>query len=426
MSIALPRPIGQRYAFVVVGVVFLSLLAAAGLRATPGVLMVPLERAFGWDRGTISTAAATGIFLYGLVGPFAAAIMQRFGIKRTLMGALALMSLSTASSYFMTQSWQLVLIWGVFSGLASGCVTPVLGAAVVNRWFITNRGLMMGLLTASTATGTLIFLPGLAAIAEYEGWQYVVLTIALVMALLIPLVIWLLPEQPADLGLTPFGAPEGYTAPAAAPKRNPVATAIDGLVQSVRRKDFWLLAGTFFVCGFTTNGLVGTHMISLCSDHGMPEVQAAGLLAMMGVFDLIGTTASGWLTDRFDPRKLLFMYYGLRGLSLIYLPFADFSFYGLSIFAIFYGLDWIATVPPTLRLTNECFGDQRAPVVFGWILASHQIGAASATFFAGMMRTIEGRYLEAFVIAGATGLVAAGMALFVGQNATGLRPSPAA
>jgi predicted MFS family arabinose efflux permease len=369
--------------------------------------MVPLERAFGWDRGTISTAAATGIFLYGLVGPFAAAIMQRFGIKRTLMGAL-------------------VLIWGVFSGLASGCVTPVLGAAVVNRWFITNRGLMMGLLTASTATGTLIFLPGLAAIAEYEGWQYVVLTIALVMALLIPLVIWLLPEQPADLGLVPFGAPEGYAAPAAAPKRNPVAAAIDGLVQSVGRKDFWLLAGTFFVCGFTTNGLVGTHMISLCSDHGMPEVQAAGLLAMMGVFDLIGTTASGWLTDRYDPRKLLFMYYGLRGLSLIYLPFADFSFYGLSIFAIFYGLDWIATVPPTLRLTNECFGDQEAPIMFGWILAAHQIGAASATFFAGMMRTIEGRYLEAFVIAGATGLVAAGMALFVGQNETGLHPSPAA
>ena len=421
MTIALPRPFGQRYAFVVVGVVFLSLLATAGLRATPGVLIVPLEDAFGWTRAMISSSAAAGIFLYGMVGPFAAAVMQRFGIKRTLIGALALMSLATGSSYFMTQPWQLVLSWGVFSGLGSGCVTAVLGAAVVNRWFLTNRGLVMGLLTASTATGTLIFLPGLAAIAEFGGWQYVVLTIALCMALLIPFVLWLLPEQPADIGLTPFGAPEGYVAPAAAAKRNPVTAALEGLMRAMQRRDFWLLAGTFFVCGFTTNGLVGTHMISLCSDHGMPEVQAASLLAMMGLFDLIGTTASGWLTDRFDPRKLLFMYYGLRGLSLIYLPYADFSFYGLSIFAVFYGLDWIATVPPTLRLTNESFGDQEAPVVFGWILASHQIGAASATFFAGMMRTIEGRYLEAFVIAGATGLIAAGMALFVGRGAK-LRP----
>ncbi|HWA46059.1 MAG TPA: MFS transporter [Hypericibacter adhaerens] len=415
MSIALPRPFGQRYAFIVVGVIFLSLLASAGLRAAPGVLMVPLEGAFGWSRATISSSAALGIFLYGMVGPFAAAIMQRFGIKRTLMGALALMSVSTASSYFMTEPWQLVLSWGVFSGLGSGCVTAVMGAAIVNRWFITNRGLVMGLLTASTATGTLIFLPGLAAIAEYSGWQYVVLTIALCLAALIPVVLWLLPEKPADIGLTPYGAPPGHVVPSL-PKRNVVEAAIGGLVRGLGDKNFWLLAGTFFVCGFTTNGLVGTHMISLCSDHGMPEVQAASLLAMMGVFDLIGTTASGWLTDRFDPRKLLFMYYGLRGLSLIYLPYADFSFYGLSIFAIFYGLDWIATVPPTLRLTNECFGDQEAPVMFGWILAAHQIGAASATFFAGMMRTIEGRYLEAFVIAGTTGLIAAGMALFVGRS----------
>jgi MFS family permease len=417
MTIAVPRAFAPRYAFVVVAVIFLSLLATAGLRATPGVLFVPLEQAFGWNRATVSSSAAAGIFLYGMVGPFAAAVMQRFGIKRTLIGALILMSLSTGSSYFMTEPWQLVLSWGFFSGLGSGCVTAVMGAAIVNRWFVTNRGLVMGLLTASTATGTLIFLPGLAAIAEYAGWQYVVLTIALCMALLIPLVTWLLPERPADVGQLPYGAPPGYVVPEM-PKRDVIGAALGGLVRGLARRDFWLLAGTFFVCGFTTNGLVGTHMISLCSDHGMPEVQAASLLAVMGVFDLIGTTASGWLTDRFDPRKLLFMYYGLRGLSLIYLPYADFSFYGLSIFAIFYGLDWIATVPPTLRLTNECFGDQEAPIMFGWILAAHQIGAASATFFAGMMRTVEGRYLEAFVIAGATGLVAAGLALFVGRGAT--------
>jgi MFS family permease len=421
MTIARRRPFGQNYAFVVVGVVFCSLLVAAGVRATPGVLILPLESAFGWTRDVVSLSAALGIFLYGLVGPFAAALMQGFGVRRTLASALALMSVAALLSSFMTQSWQLIATWGVLSGLGSGCVAIVLGATVVNRWFVTNRGLVMGMLTASTATGTLVFLPGLAAIAEGGGWRPVVLTVGVATALLIPVALWLLPERPSSIGLVPYGADPHAPAAPEPPRRNPIATALGVLYQATGKRDFWLLFATFFVCGFTTNGLIGTHLIALCGDHGIPEVQAASLLAAMGIFDLIGTTASGWLTDRVDSRKLLFAYYGVRGLALIYLPFSDFTLYGLSIFAVFYGLDWIATVPPTLRLATAAFGDRDAPVVFGWVVTGHQIGAASAAFLAGYLRTVQGNYVDALIIAGATGVIAAFLALMIGR----VKPRPA-
>ncbi|PWR22140.1 MFS transporter [Zavarzinia compransoris] len=415
MKIVRPRPFGQKYAFVVVGVVFLALLVSAGQRSAPGVLIRPLEEAFGWSRETVSLSAAIGIFLYGMVGPFAATLMVSLGIRRVVLGALVLMTAATGLSYFMAEAWQLILTWGVFSGLGSGCIAIVLGATVVNRWFATNRGLMMGLLTASAATGTLLFLPALAALADAFGWPSVVLTVAAASALMIPLVWWLLPESPAAIGQLPYGAAE---APAAAPPRagNMIVATFATLGRGMRTKAFWYLFATFFICGFTTNGLVGTHLIALCGDQGIPEVQAAGLLAAMGLFDLIGTTLSGWLTDRFDPRKLLFVYYGIRGLSLIFLIHSDFDLFSLALFSIFFGLDWIATVPPTARLANEHFGDRDAPVLFGWIAAGHQMGAASAAFFAGYMRTVQGNYLDAFVIAGATGLVAALLSVMMARR----------
>src|SRR3954468_5194524 len=408
---------GRHYALAVVAIIFVALLAAAGLRSTPGVLMVPWEQAFGWARKPISLPAACGIFLFGLTGPFAAAAMQRFGIRATVIAALALMGLSSTASLFMTHSWQLVLSWGVFSGIGSGCITNVLSATIVNRWFVTNRGLVMGLFAASTSTGTLIFIPGLSAIAASSGWKPVVLCVAIAMTALIPLVYFLLPESPSELGLQPFGADADH--PVEVRERaNPLKAAFGALGEGIRSRDFWLLSITFFVCGFTTNGLVGTHMIALCHDHGMEAVAAGGLLALMGLFDLVGTTASGWLTDRVDPRKLLFAYYGLRGLSLIYLPFADFSFFGLSLFAVFYGLDWIATVPPTLAIANKAFGIKKAPILFGWISASHQIGAASAAFFAGASRTGTGSYLQSFVVAGFVAVVAAFLALMISTKGT--------
>jgi len=401
------RPFGRNYAFVAAAVVFLALLAAAGLRAAPGVLILPLEKAFGWDRGTISLAAAIGIFLYGLTGPFAAALMQSFGVRRTVTLALVLMAVSTGLSTLMSASWQFVATWGVLAGVGSGSVAMVMGATVVNRWFVERRGLMMGLLSAATATGTLIFLPGFAWLADSFGWQAVAITVALVTGLLAPLVWFLLPERPADIGHVPYGAGDDYVPPKGVSGANALAGAFGALGRAAKTRTFWLLFGGFFICGLTTNGLVGTHMIAFCGDMGMPIVQAAGLLALMGVFDLVGTTGSGWLTDRYDPRKLLFIYYAVRGISLMLLPWTQFDIVSLSIFAVFYGLDWIATVPPTVKLSVEAFGENDGPIVFGWIAAGHQLGAASAALGAGVWRASQGRYLEAFVLAGATALIAA-------------------
>jgi len=425
MTLALRRYLGQNYVFIVVAVIFFALLVSAGLRATPGVLILPLEAAFGWRRSAISLAAAIGIFLYGLVGPFAAAVMQRFGIRRTVLSALSLMSIASAASAYMSAPWHLVLLWGVLSGVGTGCVASVLGATIVNRWFVTHRGVVMGLMTASAATGTLIFLPGLATIAQHYGWRSVVLTVALCAAVLIPLVWWWLPERPRDLGLTRYGAAPGTPEEEDYSGGNPFTSALAALGKAIRRRDFWYLFATFFICGFTTNGLIGTHLIALCGDHGIAEVRAAGLLAVMGVFDLVGTTASGWLTDRYDPRRLLFLYYSVRGLALVYLPFSNFSLSSLSIFAVFYGLDWIATVPPTLRLTTEVFGEANAAVIFGWILAGHQLGAACAAFLAGYLRTVQGDYVVAFVLAGSTGIIAAAIALLITYQPRLLRePAP--
>ncbi|MDQ0462501.1 sugar phosphate permease [Caulobacter ginsengisoli] len=417
------RPFGQNYAFVVAGGIFLALLVTAGLRAAPGVMMVPLEQAFGWSRASISFAAGLGIFLYGLTGPFAGALMQSFGVRRTVVCALILMSLSTGLSALMSQPWQFVATWGVLAGIGSGSVAMVMGATVVNRWFVARRGLMLGLLSASTATGTLIFLPAMAAIATGPGWQTLVLTIAVITGVMAPILFFLLPEHPQDIGLVPYGAEPGTPAQPTAKAADTLNNAFGALVRAARKPTFWYLFGAFFVCGLTTNGLVGVHMIAFCADHGLPEVQAAGVLALMGIFDLIGTTASGWLTDRYDPRKLLFVYYALRGLSLIALPFLDFDVLSLTMFAVFYGLDWIATVPPTVKLATEAFGERDGPIVFGWIAAGHQLGAATAAISAGLLRAAEGRYLEAFVIAGLTALAAAAASLLI-QRPASATPAP--
>ena len=400
-----PHPPGH-YAFVVLAVTVLSLLAAAGLRAAPSVLIVPLQAAFGWDRATVSTAAGVGIFLYGLVGPFAAALMQSFGIKRVLLAGLALMAAATFASLFMTQAWQYVLTWGVVSGVGSGAVAGVLGAAVVNRWFARRQGLMMGLLTASTATGSLIFLPLMARLTETGGWRPVVWVVSLALAALIPVVLLVLPERPQDLGIGRYGEPDDTPAPPP-PAGDRAFLALTVLRRAARAPTFWLLFAAFFVCGLTTNGLVGTHLIAYCGDHGIAPVQAAGLLSLMGLFDLVGTTASGWLTDRYDPRKLLFVYYGLRGLSLIALPFLDFGAVSLTAFAVFYGLDWIATVPPTVKLANTHFGEADGPIVYGWVLTGHQVGAAVAAIGAGLIRQVTGAYNAAFLAAGVLGVVIA-------------------
>jgi sugar phosphate permease len=413
---ALARSLDGRihYAWVVVAVTFVLLLTAAGVRATPSVLIVPLEEAFGWSRATISFAVAINIFLYGLMGPFAAALMQSLGIRRSIFIAMAVVALSVAASTLMTQAWQLMLLWGLMVGMGVGVVAMVLGATIVSRWFSTNRGLAMGILAASTASGQLVFLPLLAMLAGSIGWQAVTIVVAVAAAALIPLAALLLPERPASVGLRPYGATGAEPEPA--PAGNPILVALRVLRRCSSSKDFWLLFGSFFVCGLSTNGLIGTHLIAACIDNGIAEVSAAGLLAMMGIFDIAGTTGSGWLSDRYDNRRLLCMYYGLRGLSLIYLPYSGYSLYGLSLFAVFYGLDWLATVPPTLRLTTDIFGKAEAPIVFGWILTGHQIGAAVAAFGAGYLRTSLETYLQAFVLAGIACVLTAVLVLWIGRN----------
>ncbi|HUC65320.1 MAG TPA: MFS transporter [Stellaceae bacterium] len=423
----LTRWLPQRvhYAWVVAAVIFVTLLAAVGVRATPSVLIVPLEQAFGWSSGTISLAISINIILYGLIGPFAAALMQQLGIRRTVLLALTLLSGSVAASTFMTEPWQLVLSWGLAVGLGSGVVALVLGAMIVNRWFAKHQGLVMGIITASTATGQLVFLPMLAAVAQNHGWRPVVWIAALGAAAMIPLVALLVPESPAAIGLKPYGAAED--AEIAAPVRaNPLTVAFATLGRAAKSTGFWLLFASFFVCGASTNGLIGTHLISYCFDHGIPEVEGAGLLAAMGVFDLIGTTASGWLSDRFDSRWLLFWYYGLRGLSLLYLPYSGFSLYGLSLFAVFYGLDWVATVPPTVRLANELFGRKDAPIIFGWLLAGHQLGAGATALEAGLLRTALGSYLVPVLISGGLCVMTALIVLRIRRGRAGeLEPVPA-
>ncbi|MER9140760.1 MFS transporter [Mesorhizobium sp. M0830] len=421
------RAFGQRYAFVVVGIIFLCLLVAAGLRSAPAVMMLPLENSFGWRRDVISLAAGVGILLYGLTGPFAAALMERIGLRRTLLASLMVMSGSTALSLLMTKPWHLFITWGVFSGIGSGAVASVLGATIVNRWFKTNRGLVMGLMSASSASGMLVFLPMIAALAQSGGWQPVVVAVACPTAALIPLVWLLVPERPASIGMVRYGAEADDVPPAPpASQGNFLAHTFSTLRRAAGTRVFWYLFATFFVCGFTTNGLVGTHLIAFCGDMGIGEVQAAGLLSMMGIFDLIGTTLSGWLTDRYDPRKLLGVYYGIRGLSLIYLPYSGFSATSLIIFAVLYGLDWIATVPPTLRLANEAFGDRSGPIVFGWIVAGHQIGAATAAAFGGTMRELQGNYELAFLIAGMTAIAAACISLLINTSRPAFEPEPRA
>ncbi|HKW70352.1 MAG TPA: MFS transporter [Candidatus Dormibacteraeota bacterium] len=389
-------------------------MAAAGLRATPSVLIVPLQHEFGWNRAVISVAVSINLILFGLTGPFAAALMDRFGLRVVTVAALVTVATGALLTTVMNAPWQLYLLWGVVVGLGTGCMASVLAATVAGRWFVQRRGLVLGALTAAGATGQLIFLPWLGWLAQTVGWRYVSISVAAGALVVVPVVGFFLRNRPADVDLKAYGATEADTAPTNT--GSPIVNAFRGLGIGVRSRDFWLLAGSFFICGASTNGLIGTHLIPASIDHGMAEVTAASMLAVIGVFDVVGTLASGYLTDRFDSRSLLFVYYGLRGLSLLVLPYAFGSpQFGLILFIVFYGLDWVATVPPTVQLARRAFGQQNFAIVYGWIFASHQLGAASIAFAAGAARTFFGDYQLAFMSSGLLCLVAAGLVLRIGR-----------
>jgi len=396
------------YGWVIVGVTLLTTVVTAAAMSTPGVLIVPLQEEFGWNTEQISSALALRLMLFGLFGPFAAAFMNRYGVRAVMVTAVVLISAGFLASMAMNQVWQLVLLWGIVVGVGTGLTAMVLAVTVATRWFNAHRGLVMGIFAASNATGQLVFLPLIARLATDHGWRMALIFVCCMLALAGVVALLFMRDRPSDVGLPLYG--ETAVAPPP-PSGTGLLSALFSpiivLKDAARQPIFWILFGTFFVCGCSTNGLIQTHFVSLCHDYGLAAVTAASVLAMMGIFDFIGTIGSGWLSDRFDPRWLLFWYYGLRGLSLLYLPFTDFTFYGLSLFAVFYGLDWIATVPPTVKITADKFGRDKAGIVFGWVFAGHQIGAASAAFGAGLVRTVYSTYLPAFFVAGALCIIAA-------------------
>lgn len=404
-------------AWIAAAVTFLTLVATAGFRSAPSVLIVPLEAAFGWSRAQISLAVSVNVLLYGFTTPFAAALMERFGIRRVVMTALTVIGSGAAATVFMTEPWHLVLLWGVVVGVGTGSMALVFAASVVNRWFVQRRGLVMGLLTAATASGQLVFLPGLSMLAMNVGWRSVSVTVAAGAFVMVP-VIWLfLRERPADAGRLPYGAAPDWQPPVRS-EVNAARLALQTLRDAAKVRDFWYVAGSFFVCGLSTSGLIGTHFIPAAHDHGMAEVAAAGLLALVGVFDVVGTIFSGWLTDRYDARRLLFFYYLLRGISLFLLPWVLFSTVQPStlVFVVFYGLDWVATVPPTVLLCRRILGPGHATVVYGWVFAAHQVGGSIAALGAALLRVQFGDYALAFYTSGLLCVVTAYFVLQIAKD----------
>jgi MFS family permease len=393
-------------AWLVAGVTFLTLIAAAAFRSTTSVLFLPLEWEFSWTRAQTSGALSLNLLIYGLSAPLAAILMARFGTKRIALIALSFIALGTSLTMWMGQLWQLYLLWGVLVGIGTGCLALVFAASVANRWFTKHRGLITGIFSAAYATGQLVFLPFISALVEHEGWRWGVAVVAIFAVALIPIFAFVFKDRPEDVGTEPFG---GKVEVKSAPAPTTFAASFQALATASKTKAFWVLAATFFVCGWSTNGLIGAHFIPAAHDHGMPNTLAAGLLAVVGIFDFIGTIASGWLTDRFDSAWLLVFYYGLRGLALLTVPFV----LGPTVeppmlfFVVFYGLDWIATVPPTVELCRRHFGLEVSPLIYGWVFASHMIGAAIAAWFAGIIRDMQGDYFIAWITAALLCLLAA-------------------
>ncbi|MGN6549187.1 MAG: MFS transporter [Pararhizobium sp.] len=414
------------YGWFVAAATFLTMLATAAAMGSAGVLIEPLQQEYGWSNAEISSALALRLVLYGLFGPFAAAFMNHFGVRRVVSAALLLIMGGIAVSFLMTELWQMVALWGVIVGIGTGITALVLGATVAARWFTARRGLVIGLMTASNATGQLLFLPLVADLTQHYGWRPALVLVIGVLFVAMLLILLFMRDHPADLGLPAYGETE--VRPVAKPTGGLltlVSSPIAMLREAAQVPVFWVLFATFWVCGFSTNGLIQTHWITMCGDYGVPPVGAASMLAVIGIFDLVGTITSGWLSDRFDNRWLLFWYYGLRGLSLLYLPFTGFSLAALSLFAVFYGLDWVATVPPTVKLAASRFGAEQAGLVFGWIFAGHQLGAASAAFFAGTVRTDLDSYMPAIFTAGTLCLMAAALIISLRRPRVGVAvPQP--
>lgn len=395
------------FSWIILSVTFVSIIAAGSIRSSSGVFIVPFEEQFSWARSSISFAFAVGLFWYGLSGPFMAAFVEKYGLKRMMLISMSMLVVGLAATFVMQTEWQLVLIWGVVIGLGSSLFLTVISPTIANRWFVKKSGLALGILTAATATGQLVLLPILATLVENYSWHAAILLILGIAIVMLVLIMLVMKNYPSEKGIAPYGEEE-IVEPPPFTTGNPFIHALKSLGEGLRSRVFWLLAGSFFICGLSTSGLIGTHFISYCISFGIPVVTAASMLSLMGVFDLVGTTLSGWLSDRFDNRWLLFWYYGLRGLSLLALPvaLASGSYAWLVVFAVFYGLDWIATVPPTVALARQHFGLQKSAMMYGWMVAFPQVGAGIAAYSGGIFYEAFSSYKMAFVLAGGFCLLA--------------------
>ncbi len=427
-------------AWIVAAVAFLALVGAAGFRAAPGVLMVPLQSEFGWSTTVLSAAVSINLVLFGLTAPFAAALMERFGVRVVTSVALVLIGAGSALTVLVNESWQILLTWGLLIGLGTGSMALVFAATIANTWFVKSRGLVIGILTAGSAAGQLVFLPFIAALAQDAGWRQASLLIAAGALAVVPLVLKFLKNSPAEAGVLPYGAEAGTGTPsgpgaagtagpgaagAGEPSRNAAVRALQVLKRASKVRTFWALAAGFAICGATTNGLIGTHFIPSAHDHGMSTTTAAGLLAVVGIFDIVGTIASGWLTDRFNPRILLAVYYQFRGIGLLVLPLLLSATVqpSMIVFVVIYGLDWVATVPPTAAICREVFGADGS-VVFGWVFAAHQLGAAAAALAAGAVRDATGHYTYAWFGAAAMCTIAAVISATIRKDTAAKEPAP--
>ncbi|MEH7380866.1 MFS transporter [Bacillus sp. JJ1533] len=390
------------YSWFILAITFFSIIVAGIVMSSSGVFIDPFEKEFGWDRSVIALAFAISLFLFGISGPFMAALLEVIGLKKMMFGSMATLLTGLMLTLIINQSWQLIIIWGVIIGLGASLFLTVVSPYVANHWFEKRRGLAVGILTASTATGQLILLPVLATIIDNYSWRLAIGLIMILSFIMLIIILLFMKNTPKEVGIIPYGLEEEIQESNDVQKENPIIIAFNGLSKAAKVKEFWLLAGSFFICGLSTNGLIGTHFISYCISFGVPLITAASLLSFMGIFNLVGTTLSGWLSDRFDNRWLLFWYYSLRGASLVLLPYALFegSFTLLAIFTVFYGLDWIATVPPTISISRQIFGIKTSGIIYGWIFAFHQAGAAAAAYGGGLIYKFFDTYTWAFFLAG--------------------------
>jgi MFS family permease len=406
---------GVHYAWLVAAATFVALMVSAAIRALPGVLILPFEAEFGWQRDWITIGVAINILLYGISGPIVGRWMDSKGPRGVTLVAVALLLLGGFSTLTITQVWQFDLYWGLLVGAGAGGIAMVLVASVVSRWFDTRRGLVTGILGVAVSTGQIIFIPVVMWLSVVAGWRAgVLVAMGLLAFVVLPLLVLVFRDDPQQVGLRRFGATDARAvadAPAGPPGE---ATPMRRVLRTL---DFWWLAGGFFICGYTTNGLMGTHFISHATEHGIAEVTAAGLFGLMGGLNILGTIGSGMLCDRVQNRRVvLASFYFFRGGSLLVLPFISDSASLLAVFSILYGLSWYATAPANQLLIADIFGRRSVGQIYGWVFFSHQVGGALAAYLGGITHVWFGDYQVAFISAGLLGLTAAGLSLQVREG----------